>query len=240
MSSTDDVFVMLSKILSGSGSGITLTTNCGSPSSSEDSAFPGSYSSCSDPSMQKQSDSPRGPLSASCEFLNTDAFFSQFDASPSTANIFSHVKPEPGSPFGFPFGDTSSFNFFTDFTTPQHQLQPSSSSLNKAPKPLPRPPTSSSLHHNSNHHDVQQNSFGIDINSPLPSPGMLSPGLLAGLPELSPSATAPWSQSFLDCVTGPATHGISQPLRRQRFGGYSPADQSPMVSLECIQAFMLS
>lgn len=107
----------------------------------------------------------------------------------------------------------SGFNFFTGL------------------KPLPKPETGAGLAYNFH--------YGGDINSPLPSPGFLSPGLFAGLPELSPG-TAAWSQQFLDCLNAsPQIQPNQPPLQRQRSHN-NPASEGTMVALENIQAFMLT
>lgn len=107
----------------------------------------------------------------------------------------------------------SSFNFFTGL------------------KPLPKPPSGESGFSHYSYH-------GTEINSPLPSPGFLSPGWL---PELSPG-TAAWSQTFLDCLNGSPRLAEQPPLQRQKAysSGYSPKpSEGTLVALENIHAFMM-
>lgn len=157
-------------------------------------------------SLLRESVSPRGPLPYYESEFLNSDIFGSFD--PSASSIFSHVKPEPSC---FSFSDNS-FNLLTE---------PFDS---RTLKSLPRPPLQ------------DMNSFNIDINSPIPSPGFLSPGLMADLPILSPG-TGTWSQPLLDCLNA---NPLQNPAQRQRYsGGYSPSPGN-MVALSNIQAFMLS
>ena len=210
----------------------TQPAQCGSPSSSEeDSSFLASSDVCvgdlaTNGKQSHSGHSPRSPLS-NFEFDTQDFPFNPFDAS---SGLFSHVKAEPS----FSFNDNS-FNFFTDFTSqpPMKQQPGSTKQTTKAPQML---------------HGQQElySPFpsNIDVNSSLPSPGSYhSSGLMTGLPDLS-SASASWSQSFLDCLTGtPGSSFTNQPpIQRQRFSGpgYSSSSEGTMVALENIQAFMLT
>lgn len=191
---------------------------CASPSSSEeDSSFLASEPCGGDLAM-KQSHSPRSPLS-NFEFDSHDLFTS-IDA-PSSNNLFSHVKAEPS----FSFNDNS-FNFLTE------------SFISQIPKGLMKQEAHPKQVLHQEYSPFHSN---IDINSPIPTPGFLPPSSMAGLPDLS-SASANWSQSFLDNHTGAPSHFTNQnAILRQRFsGGYTPSSEGTMVALENIQAFMLS
>ncbi|KAG0576455.1 hypothetical protein KC19_5G081400 [Ceratodon purpureus] len=200
--------------------GSKTSAQCGSPSSSEeDSSFLANSEVCTGDGLatnSKQSHSPRSPLS-NFEFdSQVDFPFTPFDPS---SGLFSHVKAEPS----FSFNDNS-FNFFTDFNT----QPPKQAGSMKQPAPKTQ----------MLHQEYSPFHSSIDINSPL-----LSSGLMAGLPDLSP-ASASWSQSFLDSyLTGtPSSFTNQPPIQRQRFSGpgYTSSSEGTMVALENIQAFMLT
>ncbi|XP_024375325.1 uncharacterized protein [Physcomitrium patens] len=230
-----DLTDMDAKLLGKEGSNGASDAICASPSSSEDSASFLAPDVCGGDILVKQSNSPRGPLS-NYEFDNDDILRPFEPVTSPGINIFSHVKAEPS----FSFNDNS-FNFFSDGLSSQPTTGPAGTSAvtpasGKPPKPprpssLPRPPMQSE--HGSYH--------GIDMNSPLPSPGFLSPGLFAGLPELSPG-TAAWSQAFLDCLNNSPQLANQPPLQRQRTpsSGYSPSAEGNTVSLENIHSFFLT
>lgn len=189
------------------------SAQCASPSSSEeDSSFLASDPGGGEPG--KQSHSPRSPLS-NFEFDNHDLLFTPFDGS---SSAFFHVKAEPS----FSFNDNS-FNFFTESFNSQSAIKGSMKQESQLPKQALQ--QEYSPFHSS-----------IDINS-LPTPGFLPPSPMAGLPDLSP-ASANWSQTILDCLTGSPSHFTNQNvILRQR---YPPSSEGTMVALENIQKFMLS
>lgn len=122
------------------------------------------------------------------------------------------VKAEPS----FAFNDSNSFSFFGDF------IQPSGTSRATLPP-----------------HSHMAPFLGTVVDPTQSSSGFLASNLMNyGLPDLSPA----WSQSFLDCLGGPAP-GYQAPFPRQRFSGdYAPStpESSTMVALENIHAFMLA
>jgi hypothetical protein len=124
-----------------------------------------------------------------------------------------------------PRGPLSNFEF--DSKAVKAEQFESSFSFFTGLKPLPKPLPGGESGYSPAYH-------GIDINSPLPSPGFLSPGWL---PELSPG-TAAWSQAFLDCLHGSPRLAEQPPLPRQKAHCSSPKP-SEMVALENIQAFMM-
>ncbi|KAG0597536.1 hypothetical protein M758_12G002800 [Ceratodon purpureus] len=147
------------------------------------------------------------------------------------ASTSGSVDPKTGKQSNSPRGPLSNFEFDNTFTEVKSEPAQFDNSFNfyTGLKPLPKPAsveTGYSLYH------------GIDINSPLPSPGFISPGWL---PELSPG-TAAWSQAFLDCLNGSPRLAEQPPLQRQKAysSGHSPKpSEGTMVALESIQAFMM-
>ena len=141
------------------------------------------------------------------------------------------TNPKSGKQSNSPRGPLSNFEFdntFSDVKSDPAQFD-NTFKFFTGLKPLPKPPSVENGHTPCYH--------GIDINSPLPSPGFLSPGWL---PELSPG-TAAWSQTFLDCLNGsPRLNAEQPPLQRQKAwsSGNSPKpSEGTMVALENIQAF---
>lgn len=222
--------------VSGSGNSVSSVTAayCGSPTSSEDSAFLVSEANCESETVAanklKQSNSPRSPFDSNFEFDNVnESMFSHFDPS---GNPLSQVKPEPM----FSFNESlNPFNFYAEFLNP----------VSKATTPLPMP--SLSRAHQEMPGVPLGNAVHEHLHSSLPtsSSSFLSSSqanLMSGLPDFSPA----WSQAnFLDSLNGPSPHFIHQaPFQRQRFpGSYSLAPDvgsSTMVALDNIQAFMLT
>ena len=226
---------------SGSGGSSSVTvTNCGSPSSSEDSATllvtEQSGHGGGEASTMKQSNSPRSPLDSNFEFDTvSDALFNQLshfvDASAGATMFNPQVKAEPMFSF---HENVNPFTFFSDFM--QHPaLQPAS-------KPAPKPALRLQTHQQ--HPDL----MSPYLDHVVPSPNLPAPNLMPGLPDISLQG---WSQgNFLDHLNGgasqaPASHFVNQAspyVRQRQFSGpsYTRPEGSTMVALENIHAFMLT
>lgn len=211
-------------------------SNCGSPTSSEDSATfvvtdPTTRNRCGElATVVKQSNSPRSPFDSDLEFDNNDnlSMFSHFDGpSPAVGTMFSsQVKTEP--PFSYTENSFSSpFNHsFSDF-----MHLPANSKLSGIAPKLSRSHT---------HPQDGMSSFNIDSVT-----GYLPPGhLLAGLPDLSTgwSSQSNYQSNYLDCL--PSTPFINQApyLRQRQFsGGYAPVPEgTTLVALENLHTFSLT
>lgn len=216
---------------SGSGGSASATvTNCGSPTSSEDSTFLVTENQEAATGI-KQSNSPRSPLDSSFEFDNaTESLFNQTfshftEPSVAGSTMFNpQVKAEPV----LAFHDNSPFNYLADFM--QHPGVLLQASSKPAPKPVAR------LQMHEQHHQ--------DLTSPYVAGMVPSPNLMAGFSDqLAPQG---WPQSnYVDSLSGASpggSHFVNQGLalrQRQFSGSYTSSPEgSTMVSLENIHAFM--
>lgn len=209
-------------------------SNCGSPTSSEDSATivvtdSTTRNRCGElATVVKQSDSPRSPFDSDFEFDNNDnlSMFSHFDGpSPAVGTMLSSSQVKTKALFSYTENllSSPSNHSFSDF------MHPTANS--KLPGIAPK------LSRSQTHPQDGMSSFNIDSMT-----GFLHPvHLLAGLPDLSTGwpSQSNYQPNYLDCL--PSTPLINQApyLRQRQFaGGYAPVPEgTTLVALENLHTF---